>query len=123
MPDSKKADTVRALFEAFMSKDRKRADALLSEDFTFTSPYDDAIDKATYFERCFPNSDHMRTLDIEKVCVDGDGAFVRYRATTADGKEFRNTEIFELDGDRIRSVNVFFGATYKDGVFVKDEQG
>ena len=121
MSDSKKADAVRALFEAFMSKDRKRADALLSEDFTFTSPYDDAIDKTAYFERCFPNSEHMRALDIERVAVDGDGAFAMYRATTTDGKEFRNTEFFELDGDRIRGVNVFFGATYKDGVFVKDE--
>ena len=39
---------------------------------------------------------------------------------TTDGKEFRNTEFFEFDDDRIRSVNVFFGATYKDGVFVKE---
>src|SRR5579864_1374089 len=100
MSDSKKADAVRALFEAFMSKDRKRADALLSEDFTFTSPYDDAIDKAMYFERCFPNSEHMRSLDIERVCVHGDGAFTMYRAMTTDGKEFRNTEYFELDADR-----------------------
>ena len=45
MSDSRKADMVRALFKAFLSQDREIADRLLSDRFTFTSPYDDGIDK------------------------------------------------------------------------------
>ncbi|MBV8726594.1 MAG: nuclear transport factor 2 family protein [Candidatus Eremiobacteraeota bacterium] len=123
MPDSKKSDTVRALFTAFLSQDRKAADALLSDGFTFTSPYDDAIDRAAYFERCWPNSKHLKTHVIEKILAEHDGAFVMYRASTTDGSEFRNTERFEFDGDQIKSVDVFFGATYKDGRFVKQVPG
>ncbi|MBV9149802.1 MAG: nuclear transport factor 2 family protein [Candidatus Eremiobacteraeota bacterium] len=120
MSDSTKADKVRALFKAFLSQDREVADRLLSARFTFTSPYDDAIDKSAYFERCWPNSKHLKSHVIEKIFAEGDGAFVLYRATTTDGKEFRNTEFFEFDGEQIRSVNVFFGATYKNGSFVKE---
>ena len=123
MPDSKKSDTVRALFTAFLSQDRKAADALLSDGFTFTSPYDDAIDRAAYFERCWPNSKHLKTHVIEEILAERDGAFVMYRASTTDGSEFRNTERFEFDGDQIKSVDVFFGATYKDGRFVKQVPG
>ena len=34
-------------------------------------------------------------------------------------KEFRNTEFFAFDGDRIKSIDVYFGASYENGVFVK----
>lgn len=109
---------VRAIFEAFRMKDRNAAEALLAEDFTFTSPYDDAIDKAAYFERCWPNSRVILKHVIERTFIEGDEAFVTYKAVTNDGREFRNTEFFTLAGGRIRSVDVYFGATYKDGRFI-----
>jgi hypothetical protein len=34
------------------------------------------------------------------------------------GKSFRNTEFFSFEGDKIKRIDVYFGATYKDGVFV-----
>jgi hypothetical protein len=36
-----------------------------------------------------------------------------------DGKSFRNTEVFGFEGDLIRSIDVYFGASYKNGVFQK----
>ena len=48
------SDLVRKLFSAFLSKDWKALEDLLSDDFTFNSPRDDHISKTTYFERCFP---------------------------------------------------------------------
>ncbi|MGH9201792.1 MAG: nuclear transport factor 2 family protein [Vicinamibacterales bacterium] len=121
MPRHSKSDIIRRCFAAYKSKDRKLLEQLLTDDFTFTSPYDDEIDKATYFERCWPNSERIRTHIFEKIFEQGDEAFVRYKCITNEGTEFRNTEFFALDGDRIRRVEVYFGATYKDGVFVKDE--
>jgi hypothetical protein len=44
---------------------------------------------------------------------------VLYKCITDEGKEFRNTEFFRFEGDRIKQIDVYFGATYKDGAFVK----
>ena len=87
----------------------------------FTSPYDDAIDKATYFERCWPNSERIESNDVERIFEHGDEAFVTYRVRQREGEEFRNTEFFMFEGDRVKSIDVYFGATYRDGVFVKQK--
>lgn len=50
---------------------RPTADALLSDDFTFASPYDGGIDKAAFFERCWPNSKRITSHVVEKVAEDG----------------------------------------------------
>ena len=44
-----KADIVRALFAAYLSENRKAVEDSFTDDFRFTGPYDDRIDKATYF--------------------------------------------------------------------------
>ena len=123
MQDTKRNDAalsqvVRAYFGAYESENRGAAELLLSEDFIFTSPNDDAIDRATYFERCWPQGDAARNQTIEKIVVDGDKAFVTYNCATGNGKSFRNTEFFTFAGERITSVNVYFGAAYQDGVIV-----
>jgi hypothetical protein len=48
----------------------------------------------------------------------GDEAFVLYKCITNVGSEFRNTEFFTFDGDSISHIDVYFGATYKNGAFV-----
>jgi ketosteroid isomerase-like protein len=118
MPTEKRSDTVRALFAAYLRKDRGFVENVLTDDFRFTSPYDDNIDRATYFERCWPNSERMRDIDVERVCVAGDGAFVTYKVATRDGRVFRNTEFMTFAGERIRRVDVYFGAGWQDGVFL-----
>jgi ketosteroid isomerase-like protein len=113
---------IERCFIAYNAKDRDTVEGLLSDTFTFTSPYDDAIDRATYFERCWPNSDRIRQHVIERIFVEGNEAFVTYRAITVEGIEFQNTEFFTFEGKQIASVNVYFGATYKDGIFVKKQE-
>jgi ketosteroid isomerase-like protein len=113
-----KAEVIRTLFAAYKSRDREVFEALLTDDFTFTSPYDDATDKATYFVRCWPNSERIRAHVLEKICEQGNEVVVLYKCITADGNEFRNTELFTFEGDQIRRVDVFFGASYRDGAFV-----
>ena len=109
---------VRACFAAFKDRRREDAEALISEDFTFTSPYDDAIDRAAYFERCWPNGDRFSAFDIECVAANGEGAFVTYFCNTTDGLSFRNTEYLTVRDSQVTSVNVYFGASYRDGRFV-----
>jgi ketosteroid isomerase-like protein len=118
-----KSDVIRMCFAAYKSKDRGVVEGLLTDDFRFTSPYDDEIDRATYFERCWPNSERFSDITVERIVEQGDGAYTTYKARTHDGREFRNTEFMTFDGDRIRHVDVYFGPSYKDGVFVKEKAG
>jgi ketosteroid isomerase-like protein len=114
-----KPDIIRALFAAYRANDRASVEHSFAGDFTFTSPYDDRIDKATYFERCWRAADWIERQTLERIIVEGDEAFVTYEVVAKDGKRFRNTEFYRFDGDKIRSIDVYFGATYKDGAFVK----
>ena len=119
MAAKNRADMIRAIFAGYLSDNRKLVEEALSDDFRFTSPYDDNIDKATYFARCWKNSDWIERHELERIFVEGDEAFVTYRCAARDGKCFRNTEFFSFEGDRIKSIDVYFGASYQDGVFVR----
>lgn len=100
---------VRASFAAYMDVDRAKIEALLHPDFTFTSPYDDHIDRSTYFERCWPNAGTFASLDLIEVQAARAGCFVFYEGRSKAGSAFRNTEYFTFDDGLIRSVEVFFG--------------
>ena len=116
-----KDDIIRAIFAAYLSNDREAVEDALTDDFRFTSPYDDAIDKPTYFERCWRNSDWIERHELEKIFVEGDEAFVTYKCVAKGGKNFRNTEFFRFAGDRVRSIEVYFGATYQNGAFARQQ--
>ncbi len=79
MPALTNVDVVRAVFESYLAQDRDAADRLIAEDFAFTSPQDDHIDKVAFFERCFPTAEHLKSQDILKVVpTEGDDVFVLY---------------------------------------------
>ena len=105
-----RAGTVRACFAAFQAGDRRHLEDTLADDFTFSSPADVGIDKARFFERCWPNSDMIRSFDLTRLQEIGDDeVLVTYEAERNDGSRFRNTEVYRVDGDRIRSQEVYFG--------------
>ncbi|HMF54223.1 MAG TPA: nuclear transport factor 2 family protein [Edaphobacter sp.] len=103
-------DTIRRCYQAYVNKDRSALEVLIAEDFKFTSPWDDRIDRATYFERCWPNSERIRDFHLEKIFVQGDEAFVRYELVPKEGNRFRNVEFFRVKDGKIREVLVYFGA-------------
>ena len=110
-------DVVRDCFEAYRTKDRALIESVLAPDFTFTSPYDDAIDRDEYFRRCWPNAGRIKAHVLERVDDVGDEVVVRYLCRTVDGKEFRNVETFVVRDGLITSVSVYFGANYVNGNF------
>jgi ketosteroid isomerase-like protein len=122
MPDRNRAEIIRAIFAAYMANDRKAVEDALAEDFRFTSPYDDAIDRATYFERCWRNSDWIERHELKRIFVDGDEAFVTYKCLAKGGRNFRNTEFFTFAGDKVKRIDVYFGATYENGAFVRQSE-
>jgi ketosteroid isomerase-like protein len=116
-----RATLIRDLFAAYLANDRVRVADAFAEDFRFTSPYDDSLDKAAYFERCWKDTGWIARHDIERIFVEGDEAFVTYRCLATDGKSFRNTEFVVFRGDKIVRVDVYFGATYRHGAFVRQQ--
>jgi ketosteroid isomerase-like protein len=105
------AAIVRACFTAYERKDRALIECLLAPDFTFSSPLDDHISRKRYFERCWPNSEHTGSFEIEKLFVEGDEAFVQYYARPTGGRApFRNTEFFTLRNGLVTHVDVYFGS-------------
>jgi len=105
-----KVEIVRAMFKSYLAQDRETADRLLAEEFAFTSPQDDHIDKAAFFERCFPTADRFVSQQILHVVpTDGDDVFVMYEYELKTGGRHRNVELLTVRGDRITESQVFFG--------------
>ena len=119
MAFASRADMIRAIFAAYLASDRKFVEDAFSDDFRFTSPYDDAIDKPAYFERCWNNNDWIERHELERIFVQGDEAFVTYRCIAKGGRDFRNTEFFVFAGNKVKRMDVYFGAAYDNGAFVK----
>jgi ketosteroid isomerase-like protein len=117
-----KSEIIRGIFAAYLSNDRQAVENALADDFRFTSPYDDRIDKPAYFERCWKNSDWIERHELERIVVDREAAFVTYKCSAKGGKSFRNTEFFVFAGDKVKSIDVYFGASYQDGVFVRQAE-
>ena len=102
------ADVVRGVFRAYETKDRASIESLIADDFHFTSPMDNRLDRAAYFEICWPNSGKINRFDLVDVAAHGDKAFVTYEAV-ASGNRFRNTERHTVRGGKVVEVEVYFG--------------
>ena len=101
---------VRDAYRAYEVGDRSLIEPNLSEDFTFFAPPDPGIDRATYFERCWPNAELLESFEFVRLePVGEDEVLVTYESKKKDGGRFRNTEILTFDGDRISRVEVYFG--------------
>lgn len=103
---------IAQICEAYETGDRVLAESLIADDFTFTSPYEDAIGRAAYFRRCWPNAQTTARMKVERIVIDGDGAYVTYLATNTSGRSFRNSEYMTFRGGQIASVEVYFGPEF-----------
>ncbi|MDP9241072.1 MAG: nuclear transport factor 2 family protein [Actinomycetota bacterium] len=109
MTDSTTA-VVQAAFRHYLAEDHDAAFALYADDFSFTSPQDDHIDKAAFFERCFPTAGRVtdqRMLNVTP--ADDELVFVYYEYDLPTGDTHRNMEAITVRDGLIRDVQVFFG--------------
>jgi uncharacterized protein (TIGR03086 family) len=109
---SEPADVVRRLFESYLAQDEDAAQQVIAPEFTFTSPRDDHIDRASYFERCFPTASRFRRQEIQRLAVTGDDVFVMYEYELLDGAVHRNTELITVRDGQVVEAQVFFGGRY-----------
>ena len=99
----------RNSYDAYVRKDRAALEALIAEDFHFTSPLDNRLDRSTYFARCWPNSQRISSFDYIHLVADGEFVFVTYEGSNVDGGRFRNTEILTVRDQQIVEAEVYFG--------------
>jgi hypothetical protein len=102
-------DLARARLKAYVDKDRTAIEALLADDYHFSSPIDNELDRATYLRRCWPNSEKTSSFDEVIATEDGNRAVIVYEAAAAGGHRFRNCEVTTARGDKIVRVEVYFG--------------
>ena len=106
-------ETVRRWYRIWeTTKDWHQADAMLADDFTFTSAAgDDHISKAAFKKNCWDTQVHLISrFDLLDVFTDRDAAFVMYNGVTNKEKIFRNVEFLRFKDGRITSIECYFGA-------------
>jgi hypothetical protein len=99
----------RDLYRAFAAGDRDFVERALTEDFAFSSPLDVGLDRAGYFERCWPAAGQGQQFNFVRVVQSGDEVLVTYEMTRGDGGRGRNTEILTFRGQQISQAEVYFG--------------
>jgi ketosteroid isomerase-like protein len=103
-------DVVRACLQSYIDQDRETAERLIADDFVFTSPQDDQIDRAAFFDRCFPTADRFTSqVVLDVVAGSGDDVFIRYEYKLHDGERYRNVEVSTVRDGRITETQVYFG--------------
>jgi ketosteroid isomerase-like protein len=102
-------EIARAAYDAYVKKDRHAIEVLLADDFHFTSPLDNRLDRETYFRRCWPSSEVIESFEFINLVTDADRVFVTYEGRNSNGHRFRNTEILTIRGRHIVEVEVYFG--------------
>jgi hypothetical protein len=109
MTESDRIQTARACYEAYATGDRALIERTFSSGFRFSSPDDPLLDRAGFFERCWPGAGRIAHFDIVRIAAHGDDVIVTYEATRADGTRFRNTEVLGFSGDQVVRCEVYYG--------------
>ncbi len=102
-------EIARRCFQAYADSDREAIEALIAPEMRFTSPLDNQLDRTSYFERCWPNNEHITAFDLRQFAVNGSSVFVIYEGLSTDGHRFRNCEKLTISKNQITAVEVYFG--------------
>lgn len=108
-PENPNVSIARRGYELFAANDRAAMERLVADDFHFTSPWDNRLDRAAYFARCWRDDNELAGFDFVHLSADGDRVFVTYEGRRKDGRPFRNTEIVTVRDGKLVEVEVYFG--------------
>jgi hypothetical protein len=107
---SKSQDAVRNYYAAWETKSWHPVDILLADNFTFSSPLDDHINKSAFKAGCWDTQiAYIERFELQQVMGTDDEAFVIYVCHTTNGKTFRNVEYFQFSEDKVKAVECYFG--------------
>ena len=116
---------IRRWYAAWEKKDWRPVDALLADDFTFSSAAgDDHISKGAFKSHCWETqNEFIKRFDLQRVFGIGNEAFVMYICHTTNGKSFRNVEYLRLKDDKLAAIECYFGAQSSYASAVSASQG
>jgi ketosteroid isomerase-like protein len=109
MPKTSPRRLAQRSYEAFAAGDRKFFEQHLAENFTFSSPLDVGLDRAGFFERCWPGAGQGQKFKFLRLIEHDDEVVVTYEMMKHNGDKGRNTEILCIRDNKIVSVEVYFG--------------
>jgi ketosteroid isomerase-like protein len=107
--DTESVEVAKRRYLAYVDKDRAAMERLIAEDFHFTSPLDNRINRKTYFERCWPNSQRIAEFEFIGAVPDNDRVYLTYIGRSDVGRRFQNTELLTVRGGKIVEAEVYFG--------------
>lgn len=100
----------QACFDAYLAQDQETAGALLADDYVFTSPQDDHIDKDAFLQRCFPTAARLNWQRVLAIADIGPhDVFILYEYELTTGERYRNTEVSTVRKGQLVETQVFFG--------------
>ena len=104
-------EIVRRWYTAWEKKDQPQFEAMMADNFTFTSAAgDDHISKSAFKTQCWDTQiNYIDRFDLERVYGSGNEAFVKYLCHTKNGKSFRNVEYLRLRDGKVESIECYFG--------------
>ncbi len=104
-------EIIRKWYKAWEKKDLDQFNAMMADNFTFTSAAgDDHISKNTFKTQCWDTQvNFIERFDLERVAGSGNEAFVKYLCHTKNGKSFRNVEYFRLRDGKVEALECYFG--------------
>jgi ketosteroid isomerase-like protein len=104
-------ELLRKWYAAWEKTDWGPVDALMADDFTFSSAAgDDHISKSAFKRQCWESQlGFIERFELEQVLGSGDEALVKYLCRTKNGKSFRNVEYFRFRDDKIEALECYFG--------------
>jgi ketosteroid isomerase-like protein len=104
-------EQIRRWYALWQNTDWAPVDAMLTDDFTFSSAAgDDHISKSQFQKQCWESQlGLIGSFELEQVFGAGDEALVKYLCRTKKGKSFRNVEYLRFRDDKIASIECYFG--------------
>jgi ketosteroid isomerase-like protein len=118
-------EIIRKWYAAWQQPDWAPLDALMADDFTFSSAAgDDHINKSTYKAECWESQKgRIERFELEQVSGNGNEALVKYVCRTKNGKTFRNVEYFRFKDNKIETIECYFGDATKGYPSATDKKG
>ena len=104
-------EIIRKWYKAWVEKDEDQFEALMTDNFTFTSAAgDDHISKSTFKTQCWDTQAKLiERSDLERVITSGNEGFVKYLCHTTNGKSFRNVEYLLVKDRKVEALECYFG--------------
>jgi ketosteroid isomerase-like protein len=112
-PSTATEEIIRKWYQAWEKKDLDQFEALMAENFTFSSAAgDDHISRSTFKTQCWNTQAKLiDRFDLERVIASGNDAFVKYLCHTKNGKSFRNVEYFRVREGKVEALECYFGGS------------